>query len=114
MIAESLKQTLEARQRREKEPEKACEVALWNVGFLLRGLVSEMTNAVEPVEKEILEDMMADVLKAQERLMGVERLFKHRENQREYWEKNPHVLMQLVPEEEYEDTDEDEGAPGVH
>ena len=69
-----------------------------------------MANAVEPVEKEILEDMMADALQAQQRLMGVERLFTHRENQRPYWEKNPHVLMQFVEEEE----DEDEGAPGVH
>lgn len=88
----------------QKKPERACRSALSEIGFLLRGLVSEMTNAVEPVEKEILEDMMADALQAQQRLMGVERLFTHRENQRPYWEKNPHVLMQFVQEED-EDVD---------
>ena len=50
--------------------------------------------------------MMTDVLQAQQRLMGVERLFTHRENQREYWEKNPHVLMQFVEEDEDEDEDD--------
>ena len=100
MTAESVEAMVKEYQERQKEPEKACRSALWEVGFLLRGLVSEMANAVEPVEKEILEDMMADALQAQQKLMAVERLFKHRENQRPYWDKNPHVLMQFVEEGE--------------
>ena len=100
MTAESVKAMVKEYQERQKEPEKACRSALWEIGFLLRGLVSEMAKAVEPVEKQILEDMMTDVLQAQQRLMGVERLFTHRENQREYWEKHPHVLMQFVEEDE--------------
>ena len=106
-VVEALVKKFEEHQ---KEPERACRSALSEIGFLLRGLVSEMAKAVEPVEKEILEDMMADALQAQQRLMAVERLFTHREKQREHWDKNPHVLMQFVEEEE----DEDEGAPGVH
>ena len=106
MTAESVKAMVKEYQERQKEPEKACRSALWEIGFLLRGLVSEMAKAVEPVEKHILEDMMTDVLQAQQRLMGVERLFTHRENQREYWVKNPHVLMQFVEEDEDEDEDD--------
>ena len=106
MTAESVKAMVKEYQERQKEPEKAGRSALWEIGFLLRGLVSEMAKAVEPVEKQILEDMMTDVLQAQQRLMGVERLFTHRENQREYWEKNPHVLMQFVEEDEDEDEDD--------
>ena len=104
MTVESAEALVKEYQEKQKQPEKACRSALWEVGFLLRGLVSEMANAVEPVEKEILEDMMADALQAQQRLMGVERLFTHREKQREYWDKNPHVLMQFV-EEEQDDVD---------
>ena len=106
MTAESVKAMVKKYQERQKEPEKACRSALWEIGFLLRGLVSEMAKAVEPVEKQILEDMMTDVLQAQQRLMGGERWFTHRENQREYWEKNPHVLMQFVEEDEDEDEDD--------
>ena len=106
MTAESVKAMVKEYQERQKEPEKACRSALWEIGFLLRGLVSEMAKAVEPVEKQILEDMMTDVLQAQQRLMGVERLFTHRENQREYWGKKPHVLMQFVEEDEDEDEDD--------
>lgn len=104
MTVESAEALVKEYQEKQKQPEKACRSALWEVGFLLRGLVSEMANAVEPVEKEILEDMMADALQAQQKLMGVERLFTHREKQREYWDKNPHVLMQFV-EEEQDDVD---------
>ena len=110
MTAEVVEALTKEFKEHQKKPERACRSALSEIGFLLRGLVSEMANAVEPVEKEILEDMMADALQAQQRLMAVERMFTHREKQREYWDKNPHVLMQFVEEEE----DEDEGAPGVH
>jgi len=109
MGVNSVEALVEDYQEKQKQPERACRSALYEVSFLLRGLVSEMAKAVEPVEKEILEDMIGDALTAQQRLMAVERLFTHRENQREYWDKNPHVLMQLRTEEE----DEDEGASVV-
>ena len=53
MTAESVKAMVKEYQERQKEPEKACRSALWEIGFLLRGLVSEMAKAVEPVEKQI-------------------------------------------------------------
>jgi len=100
MTAESVEAMVKEYEERKKAPEKANRSALWEVSFLLRGLASEMAKAIEPVEKEILEDMMSDALQAQQKLMAVERLFVHREKQREFWDKNPHVLMQFVDEDE--------------
>ena len=54
MTAEVVEAMVKEFEEHQKKPERACRSALSEIGFLLRGLVSEMANAVEPVEKEIL------------------------------------------------------------